>query len=140
MKIKQECQVYVNIDFGDYNKRKLVRFIKKQLRKPEYKLISGNKIIDSDIVFDMPDLIVLDIAVNAKCNLVPGWKGSRLEPPEPAYIEDYLTTDDFYYWAKSIFKDSDFSDVEIEIDDDSYIPSEDFLLKTISEDYYNEKY
>lgn len=141
MKIAQECQVYINITVDDNDKRGLVKHIKKQLAIPCNKFISGNKIIALDIIDDATDLIVLDVTVNAKCNLVPGRDATRLDPPEPAYIEDMLTDFDFLEWSWTLVKNPKYHVAEIEIDDDSYIPSEDFLLEVNAErNYYYDEY
>lgn len=134
----QSCQIYINIDCNSKEDKKNVsHFLKKYFSKPSNLIIDKNRIWDLEIIDDMDTLIVIDMSIDIKCNFVAGMRGTRLDPPEPAYIEDFYTSDDFENWIKKVIPIELKEKINsIEIDDDSFIPSEDNLLGGMIDEEY----
>lgn len=134
----QSCQVYINIDCNsNKNKREVSHALKKYFSKSSNLMIDRNKIWELEIVDDTDTLIVIDMSIDIKCNFVAGRRGSRLNPPEPAYIENFYTSDDFKDWIKKVIPIELKEKINsIEIDDDSFIPSEDNLLGGMIDEEY----
>ena len=136
----QCCDVYINILCNEEEKMTISEWLKNYFNKKENMNIWGTPLNYLDIIDDAKGLIVLDLEVDVPCSYIGGYPGSRWEPPEPAYIFDYLDEIDFLDWIKEIISDN--FDVEIEIDKDSKIPSEEELVKNFEEkeEYRYEEY
>lgn len=141
----QECQIYFNIFCNEEDKAEISNWLTNYFNDKKNRNVFQQPITNLEIVDDAKTLIVLDITVENKCYYIGGYPGSRWEPPEPAYIQDYFDSQDFEDWIKDILINCPLRDfMDIEIDNDSFIPSEDFLIREFEnkavEDYYNEKY
>ena len=136
----QCCNVYINILCDETDKLTISEWLKsyfKDTKNCSIWTIPTNYI---DIIDDTKELIVIDLEIDVPCSYIGGYPGTRWEPPEPAYIEDYFDKIDFIDWIKEILPER--FDVEIEIDSDSNIPTEEELVREFEEEanYKNEKY
>jgi hypothetical protein len=126
----QECQVYYNIDIDEKDKEELVEYINKQLKKPKFKTVFGEVIDSIEVIDDMPGLIVIDLYIKIDCSVVTDFSVGC------SYVDNYYEEEDFYDWINSLIDRRKF-DCEIEIDDDSNIPTAEELMEAW---YWHEKY
>ena len=137
----QECEVFINITVSEKDKQGLINHIKTKLEEDKTQYVNHTEIKDISIDDTETELIVLTVYLKHHCTFVPGCRATRWEPGEPPHIEDYLEDIDFLDWAKYITNNLDYEPIEIEIDDDSYLPSEDALIeKYYEENYLDEEY
>lgn len=128
----QCCNVYINIICSEEDKFTISEWLKEYFKDIKHLDICGVPFNYLDVIDDAKELVVLDLEIDVPCHYIGGYSGSRWEPPEPAYIEDYFTETDFLDWIKFIIP-CDFN-VEIEIDKDSNIPTEEELVKNFKEE------
>jgi hypothetical protein len=135
----QHCEVYINIYINEMDKKRLVSHLNKIFENSANRVIYTEEVHNLDITDDAENLIIIDFDVDAQCTFIPGDPGSYWEPPTSPEVEDYLVKDDFIDWIKGFINPKDF-DCEIEIDGDSYIPTEEELIKDYCEEMYYEEY
>ena len=128
----QCCQVYINIFCNEEEKTTISEWLKTYFNKKENMNMWNIPLNYLDVIDDTKGLIVLDLEIDVPCSYIGGYPGTRWEPPEPAYIDSYLDKIDFFDWIKEIIP-NDFN-VEIEIDQDSNIPTEEELVRDFEEE------
>lgn len=127
----QCCNVYINIMCDEEDKSIISSWLKNYFNKPKNLNMWDVPLNYIEIIDDAKELIVLDLEIEVPCSYIGGYPGSRWEPPEPAYIIDYFDEIDFLDWIKKIIP-KEFN-IDIEIDTDSNIPSEEKLIKEFEE-------
>lgn len=135
----QECEVYINIHINENKKKELSSYLKNQFKNKAVLTIYTDEIKEIEVVDDAKDLIVIDLAIDTLCHVTPGCPGTYWEPPEPTEVDDYLVAEDFEDWIKGIIDPNKF-DCEIEIDSDSYIPTEADLIEQYNEENRYDEY
>lgn len=136
----QSCEVYINIFCDEVDKKTISTWLKSHFEDKENRSMWGVP-MDIEVVDDAKGLIVLDIGIDVPCMYIGGYPGTRWEPPEPAYVQDYFDEKDFFDWANEILPSK--YDVEIEIDSDSNIPTEEELIEDFEKmeaEYRNAEY
>lgn len=123
----QSCDVYINIFCDETEKKTISTWLKSYFKEKENRSIWQVPTDYIDVIDDAKGLIVLDVEIDVPCIYIGGYPGSMWEPPEPAYISSYFDEIDFLDWIKEILPDR--YDVEVEIDSDSTIPTEEELIE-----------
>ena len=128
----QECYVTFIIHNTD-NPSTVRDYLKAKLSK--------DKLVNSYDVYRDNDDIIVDIKVLNGVYYYPGCRETRWEPGEPSMIEGCLEKEDFLDWMESLLN-LEFNDFEVEIDEDSEIPTEEEMLERKAEEdmYYYEEY
>ena len=138
----QSCQIYFNLSCEKTYKNDIIKWLKNYFSDIKHRNIYLNPISRLEII-DEDELIVIDVEVNIQCAYIAGYSGTRWEPPEPSYVEGYFNDSDFIWWIEDILATSPYGTiVDVEIDNDSFIPDEEFLIRDfeerVMEDYYAE--
>jgi hypothetical protein len=124
----QHCDVYINIFCAEEHKLNLSEYLRNYFDEDSHLYIEGNLLAYLEIVDDAKELIVLDLEVDVD----PLVKKDSCFCSKFVTFEDYLEKEDFVYWVKKLIPAS--FDVEIEIDDNSNIPTEEELMKEYIEE------
>ena len=128
MIIVQNCSAHFNIYCSYEDRGRLYEWLKRFVADGDATIY--NQRFSFLEVYLKDGVIKFGGDIDVKCKYYPRYQGTRLEPPEPAYVEGYFNRTDFKKWLNEIIPDR--FDVDIEIDDASYIPNEDALLEQIS--------
>ena len=128
----QCCNIYINIFCDENDKLTISEWLKSYFKDTKNCSIWTVPTNYIDIIDDVKGLIILDLEIDVPCSYIGGYPGSRWEPPEPAYIDSYFDEIDFIEWIKEILPDR--FNVEIEIDKDSNIPTEEELVRDFEEE------
>jgi len=123
----QHCDVYINILCVEEDKLDISEWLRDYFNNDNHLFINKVPLDYLEIVDDAKGLIVLDLEVDVPCN-------SQSESGY-TYFEDFFDETTFVTWIKEILP-SQF-DVEIEIDKDSCIPTEEKLVEEYKEELEN---
>jgi hypothetical protein len=124
----QHCDVYINILCAEEDTVKIGEYLRDYFNKDDNLYIEGFPLDYLEVVDDTKGLVVLDLEVT-----IP-----LLVEKESCFcskfvtFEGYLEKANFINWIKNILPSS--FDVDIEIDNDSNIPTEEKLMKEYTEE------
>ena len=126
MRIIQECEVCFKVYFPPEYRKDFDNWVHENLKCKSLDFTANSKFNIYDVWIANGEYYILGYA-NIPCEYFKRLEGSRVEPPEPAYIEGWVNGDNFKYWLNDIIPTN--YDVEIEIDQErTRIPLEEDLI------------
>jgi len=124
----QHCDVYINILCAEEDKLNISEWLRNYFNEDNHLCINDNPLTYLEIYDENNGLIVLDLEVD----VTPLIEKDSHFCSKFVTFENYLKKRDFVDWVRKFLPAS--FDVDIEIDDDSNIPTEEKLMKEYEEE------